>query len=108
VFFLGGLLGLTLDDTGALALAAVDGRGLQVDRVGMWKYPSSALHVVRRQDAKRIGCQSMGCRSRSARAAVCEHSYWNAGNTTGMSFYYLCRACALRSGLLAGKAPVRT
>lgn len=58
-------------------------------------------HVVKPSDRKRIRCGDWSCPYRSARAMICEHSHWNTGNAAGVSFYYLCRACARRRGLLA-------
>lgn len=46
------------------------------------------FHIVQPKDRKRIWCNHVDC---SKHAYACEHSHWNTGNTTGVSFYYSCR-----------------
>jgi len=48
-------------------------------------------HRVAEQDKHRIKCTDdrwhQGC---AKPADVCQHSHWNTGNTTGVSFFYFC------------------
>lgn len=58
-----------------------------------------AGHVVAKKDRKRIRCQHFSdCQNR---AVWCEHVYWDAGNTKGVSFFYSCGKHAPKKRVLA-------
>lgn len=59
-------------------------------------------HSVRPEDRERIHCVKCG-----RPADVCEHQIWNTGNTSGISFWYYCHACAIvRSGVRSSWEPI--
>ena len=60
-------------------------------------------HRVTKRDQKRISCSVCeivlaGTRVTPHPAEVCEHTEWNTGNTTGVSFWYYCLPHGIERG----------
>lgn len=55
-------------------------------------------HRVKRKDQQRIRCTHCG-----EPAKVCEYAEWNTGNTTGISFWYMCLEHGKEHGFPPGK-----
>lgn len=62
-------------------------------------------HLVEDHDKSRIRCTGRYGECGEP-AYACEHSEWNTGNTTGISFFYYCRPCAIDNGMPTDYAEV--
>lgn len=64
-------------------------------------------HLIAESDRERIRCSAVDAKLDMCERPTfaCQHIEWNTGNTTGISFFYLCEEHAREQGW-SGNGPV--